>query len=468
MSFMIPIALYGWPILVVALFGMLPPRRAVLVAFIGGYLLLPMAGYTFTGLPAYTKVTATAYGVLLGVIAFDFARVMTFRFRLLDLPMAIWCLVPFASSVTNGLGAYDGLSAVFIQIMTWGVPYLMGRLYLNDLEGLRELAIAIFIGGLIYVPLCLIEIRLSPRLHIWVYGFHQHSWRQSSRFGGWRPTVFMQHGLAVAFWMVTSGLVGYWLWRSKAMLRLLNIPMAALVAVVLGVGILCRSAGAVVLLIAGIAMLEGLRRVRMKWIPVALALAPILYMGVRAPGIWDASHLLNAVQSIPMLDERTESFQYRLDAENILAEHAMRQPVFGWGAWGRNRPSNLGHEADAVATDGLWIIAFGQRGAVGLAALTAAMLLPILLIIRRLPAQAWWHPQGAPIAALCAVVILFMIDSLFNAMLSPVFVLVVGGLTGWLVTAPVRRGAEQRARTPRAPAPVSHAMSRGIRMGSRP
>ncbi len=41
--------------------------------------------------------------------------------------MAVWCACPIASSLTNGLGLYDGLSASFGRFVMWGLPYLLGR-----------------------------------------------------------------------------------------------------------------------------------------------------------------------------------------------------------------------------------------------------------------------------------------------------------------------------------------------------
>ena len=79
----------------------------------------------------------------------------------------------------NGIGVYDGASMVLTQMFTWGLPYLIGRIYFNDLESLRELAIGMFLGGLIYVPLCIIDMRMSPQLHVWVYGFRQHAFARN-------------------------------------------------------------------------------------------------------------------------------------------------------------------------------------------------------------------------------------------------------------------------------------------------
>ena len=90
----------------------------------------------------------------------------------------------------------------------------MGRAYFGDFKGLRELATVLFIGGLIYIPLCLYEIRMSPQLHNTIYGFYQHDFVQTMRAGGWRPTVFLQHGLAVGLFMSVTSLIGAWLWYS--------------------------------------------------------------------------------------------------------------------------------------------------------------------------------------------------------------------------------------------------------------
>ena len=67
--------------------------------------------------------------------------------------MILWCMRrPYITSMTNDLGYYDGISAVISHSVIWGVPYFLGRIYFYDWESFRELGIAIFIGGLIYVP----------------------------------------------------------------------------------------------------------------------------------------------------------------------------------------------------------------------------------------------------------------------------------------------------------------------------
>src|SRR5262249_25051681 len=83
-----------------------------------------------------------------------------------------------------------------------------------------------------------------------------------------------------------------------------------------------------------------------------------------------------------------------------------------------------------IAVDGLWMIALGRYGFVGLTALWAAMLLPPARFLWAYPARQWTHPALAPGAAATVVVVLFMIDCLFNALYNPVYVLMAGGVAG--------------------------------------
>jgi len=71
---------------------------------------------------------------------------------------------------------------------------------------------------------------------------------------------------------------------------------------------------------------------------------------------------------------------------------------------------------------------------VGLVALTASILLPAWMVIRRFPAKSWSGPGLAPLPVLATILLVFFYDSLANALINPIFVLVAGGL-GTLATA---------------------------------
>lgn len=162
-----------------------------------------------------------------------------------------WVLTPLPSAVTAGFGAYEGFAGVLNQIVSWGIPYVIGRLYFNDAEGMSELAFAIFIGGLVYAPLVMFEARMSPQLHTSVYGFHQHDFIQSKRGDSWRPTVFMQHGLAVAMFMGTAAVCGVWMWAAGKLKMIRGVPVWALAMGLFAVAAACRSTYSLMLMLMG-------------------------------------------------------------------------------------------------------------------------------------------------------------------------------------------------------------------------
>ncbi|HEV8607738.1 MAG TPA: hypothetical protein VGQ99_20550 [Tepidisphaeraceae bacterium] len=426
MAAMVPIALFGWIPLILILFALLPARRAVLTAFIVGWLFLPMSSFKIPGLPDYNKITATNLGVLVAALLFDSGRMMKFRPRWFDLPALVFCVSPFFSSLTNNLGAYDGISAIAFNLFLWGIPYFIGRVYFNDLTAMRELAIAIFAGAMLYVPLCLYEMRMSPQLHRQVYGFMQQTFRESKRWGGYRPAVFLQHGLAVGMFMCTAALAGWWMWRSGAVKRIKSIPMGLAAVGVLGTALLCKSTGAVVLLAAGLMVLYLAVKMRTAVPFLCLVLFTPIYIGARMSGLWSREQLMNLTGDVIGTD-RADSLGMRLRNEDQLTAKALQRPMFGWGRWGRNQIVDE-ETGKHTVTDGMWVILIGQAGMAGLVSFTLLLLLPVGMLWYGCPARFWGQPAIAPAAAMTLLLVIHMIDNLFNAMPNPIFMLAAGGL----------------------------------------
>src|SRR5262245_37506018 len=112
MTILADIVMMAWLPLVLMMFSQWPPRRALIAAFLVAWLFLPNNIYNLPLLPDYTKSSATCMGAILATFIFDTKRVLSFRPRWIDIPMAVFCLCPFLSSVTNGLGLWDGVSGV--------------------------------------------------------------------------------------------------------------------------------------------------------------------------------------------------------------------------------------------------------------------------------------------------------------------------------------------------------------------
>ncbi len=436
---MVKIAMYGWPLLSLFFFVALPPRRAVLMSIMGGWLILPQAAINIQGLPDYTRFTAALLGAFLGVVFFDLGRLFQIRWRWFDLFALLLCICPLPTSISNELGAfggvYDGASAIFQQCTIYGFPYVLGRLYFSDRDGIRDLAISFIIAALVFAPFCLLEMRLSPRFHYWVYGYHTSSLTTVKRLGGYRPRVFFRSGIETGMLMAAASLISFWLWRARSIKSVSVIPIAIVTAGVTSTFALCRALNGYGLYILGLVCTGGLKWFRLRVMVAALVLAPAGYIGLRVMTGWEAKRLTDLAYEIS--PDRAASLRSRIGHEVRLIEHAWKRPIFGWGGYSRNRPDFFGDDTAAgtmgneYVTDSLWIVVFGKLGLVGLVSLCGVFVLPPCLLTRRLPAGLWLTPEFAPAGALALVLGMFFVDCLFNAMLNPIYFVAAGALMGF-------------------------------------
>lgn len=429
MNFLVYIAIFGWPVVVFFLFTITTPRRAVIASMLSAWMFLPMAGFSLPGIPNIDKMSVTCTSVLVAVSIFDITAYTRLRGNWVDLSILAWILVGIPSGISGGFGIYEGISSAYSTLVSWGMPYLIGRLYFGNAEGLRELSIGLFIAALIYVPFVLLETRVSPQLHKWVYGFRQHSFGQTKRFGGYRPMVFMQHGLAVAQFMVTGTLAGFSLWWSGSYRRFFNIPTGPLVILLIVVTLICKSVFAIALMALGICALWLSQQLSTRWILIALVLSSPVYMLSRTIGGWNASKILSMASLAG--DEKEGSLQVRLDSEDVLWAWASRNTqslLIGSG-----RLSGLMHvdrkEVGRFIPDGLWLIALGKNGLIGLISMYGVLLLPVAVCLYRFGPQQLFSVAGAAVAAMLMVLILYALDNLLNAMINPFYLLAAGGLS---------------------------------------
>lgn len=440
------LALAGFGPLAFALFFLLPVRRAALASFVLGWLFLPQVRVEVPGvLPDVDRYVVLSVSTLvaMGVLApAHFARV---RPRLADLPAIVWCLCPIVTSLSNALGLYDGLSGALDRTLHWGLPYLIARVALGDAQGLRLLTMALFVGGLLYVPFCLYEVRMSPQLHKIFYGWHQHSFAQTYRLGGFRPTVFLQHGLAVGMWMSAATLAGVWLWRTGAA-RIHGVIMPWLVSVLFVTTVLCKSLGSLLLLAAGLGALWLTRRLGSALPILALTFIPPVYVVARVSDAWTGEDLVALIDEYAG-PERAQSVQFRLDNEVLLRDRALERPLLGWGGWGRNRVKDE-RGRDRTTIDGYWISVLGENGVLGLLAFGGMLLVPVWLVGLTGGAAPWRDPRAAPAGLLATFLALYTIDGLLNAMLNPFVALTAGALSGLYAES-------ARARPARPPRPAA-------------
>jgi hypothetical protein len=175
----------------------------------------------------------------------------------------------------------------------------------------------------------------------------------------------------------------------------------------------------------GLAVLTLIRHLNLRVGLVALVAIAPLYIIVRSSGLWDGSELVTLAKTVS--EDRAQSLEFRLTNEDQLAAKALMRPIFGWGGWNDWRVFDSWGR-DISISDGLWIIELGTHGLVGMISCFMAMLLPAALVALRTPRQQLGTAIWAPALSLSALVALYAIDCLLNAMICPIYMLAGGGL----------------------------------------
>lgn len=386
-----------------------------------GWLFLPHGTIDLPGLPGLNRATGLGIALLIGALFGRRPRSMR-GFCWIDAAAALLALSPFAASVTSGLGAYDGVSAVLVQALIWLAPYVAGRVVLSSPRGLLALLSAIALGAVIYAPLCILELLISPQLHRILYGFHQHSFVQTMRGSGFRPMVFLQHPLATALWMA-SGVIAL-LGLRRAITRQASRSMVTLAAVgVFVVAIACKSAGSTVLLIGGVGVFFAATTFGMIWPLLAMAAVLPAFATLRLMGVSIGDYVVQLASGIA--PGRALSLQARLDNEAKLLEKATQRLLFGHGSQFHLTDVFGGKQTTA---DSMWIITLGRQGLLGLLSLCGLLAGPATACYRaavRLR-KARLKREAAVLVATLIIVLLFAIDCVFNAMINPIFVMAAG------------------------------------------
>lgn len=457
------LALAVFPVVVVALYRRLPADRALIWSLLLGYLFLPEppAVFDLPLMPPFNKhnipvlaafmVAHSRYGKQESILpqsGVGKLLMLTFIFSPIITVVANHEPVFFGRIGLPGLGAKDAV-ALTLQQFLLVLPFLMARQHLQSGGALRDIAMALMIGGLVYSLLMLVEIRLSPQVNQWVYGYFQHSFVQTLRFGGYRPMVFLYHGIWVAFFTMSAVVSAYALWRYEEGGAKWKLFFAALYLT--AILVLAKSLGSLVfmvLLVPMVVLLSTRQQVRIAIVIASLALAyPIL----KGADLVPQEKLLAQAASID--PQRAGSLQFRFDNENILLDRAYIKPIFGWGSWGRNHILDPINGNIVTVTDGRWIIVIGVYGWVGFIAEFGLLLLPILLVGREVkfatPALVI-SPMIGPLSLLLAINAL---DMLPNATLTPLTWLLAGALTGYAENLRSRRlrGPEQAPSPRRKP-----------------
>ena len=447
------LVLLAWIPVCAVFFAVMQPVRALALAYLIGWLALPVARVQLAGFSDIDKILATNIGVFIGTALFVTRHFKGYRISVADLAVVLFAIGTGITSVVNGLGVYDGASSLSRQVFLYVVPFTLGRMMIKTTHDLREVCRMVVIAAAIYAVPTIWEWRMSPQFHEHIYGYFHSGWNMYYRWGFWRPVVFFPMALALGIFMAWTALLGVAMLRTEQSRPVLGMPWCFVVCMPM-LGLLASmSLGPWGLFLVGLGVFYLWRRTRSRlviWLPVLFSIS---WMGGRYTGLTDGSWLASAVTSISV--DRAASLQYRVDAETLLLERAKMRPVFGWGGWGRSRIRNE-EGRDLVATDGLWIIFVGAYGLFGLVAFFLWWCWPLFLGQRAGPAL-WQHPE---IVALLIAVGLQAVNLLFNGFLSPILTMLSGGLVTSLLQ--LSRGPVRVYQPADRPARVQTRVDRGV------
>lgn len=431
-------ALAAWPLMVLCLYAV--PRNRLAIARITAWMvILPVmflpSSLTIKigeGIPGLDKHRIAFLAIAIALALFHgrelWRHVRLFRFPIILLPVIFYAIVRTVqtngdtlvfgahahdygqeSVVVGGLTTHDIWSIATVWLLDIYLPFAVGQLVFRTERDLHDLFEVLSLCAIIYVPFCLVELRLSPQFHRWVYGYHPHEFIQSIRGGSYRPFVFMRHGLDLARFFLTCFCAAL----AVRKLHSTTTPVPAGWRTVISGAIvaLCKTFTAIVYCLFALVFS---RLLSARWIRVAVIATGVIVLSYPSMRMWNLFPAKKLVEIAARVDrERAESLQFRFENEDRLLERAMQRPVFGWGTFGRERVyTDWGK--DISVQDGSWIIYLGEFGYAGFCAFFVWFLVPL--------ARLAWNfrsltPRAQTLAGMLAVVVaLLTLDLLPNSL----------------------------------------------------
>lgn len=449
------LALLVWPLVVFVLFRALTPERALIWSILGAYMALPqLSEINFPGIPGFNKETIPNLAAFAACMFIVGRRPRVLPDSLIGkFIMVLFLISPAVTALNNmepvrfgvdtfgtlriydptnlqlthlpGLRMYDSASALVNQILTM-LPFFLAHSFLNSSRGVHEILVALVIAGLIYALPMLFEVRFSPQLHTWIYGFFQHDFAQAMRGGGFRPLVFMPHGIWVAFFafmctVATVALMKLAPPSRKGYMIALSLFMFVLV-------LLCKTYGAIALTLVFAPIVVFLRPRHHLAIAALICAIVLVYPMLRGTGAVPTGAIVAQLEAIN--PDRAESLAFRFNNEDLILAHVQQKQLFGWGGWGRFMPHDPETGLSTIVVDGTWIITIGHFGWLGYLAQFGLLTLPLLTL--------WWHarkPHAPPVplsvSAVALILAANLLDMMPNDTLIPFTWLMAGAILGY-------------------------------------
>ncbi len=455
------LALLAWfPLSIAAFYVMRPSKAAVLIAF-GAVMFLPELAYLkLPRLPNLDKHTIPYLCILLGCLIRSPRRVLRAPpdawFSVLMVVLVISAVgmvvtnrdaLIYGSWITRvipGLTLKDGLATAATDVAQIGIPFFVGSIVFRTSRDARGLLHVLAIAAVLYAGFILVELRMSPQFHRWIYGYSPIAdFSQTRRWGGYRPNVFMAHGIALSLFVLLSLLAAIIVARTRR--PILGVSGAIVAAMTLVLLVLCKSTAALTYALVLIPVLWWARAHTQIRIAVLAAGLVSVYPLLRASDTFPTKALVSVANHINA--DRAASLQFRFHNEDLVLEKARERVVFGWGTYGRNAIYDPLTAKQMSVTDGYWIIRLGRQGVVGLLCTFAILLIPVFMAARKLRRVPNREDQLL-LAGLCVILMTAVTDLIPNGLFSNYPYFIAGAVAGLARCLPMRMTSHPAGVTP--------------------
>src|SRR4029079_14627096 len=263
------------------LFRFFAPPTAVAITCLAGWVVLPVGNFPTgpsdasvpywiigTALPSdmlLTKMWWPPVAALAGALLFDRKSFAECRPRWIDVPIGLWCLWPMGQAYfIERPDPQAWISSLYLAA-SWGVPWLLGRIYFSGSDGGKHLLGALVAGVVVIVPIDLVERILARSFYDWIYERHPLRFDVAQRYIGFRPLAFFENGNQYGIWIAATALAAISLWQSTP-----NSPirgwLGAVAALALAIALISQSAGAILILAAALVFFLLIGRSLTRWL----------------------------------------------------------------------------------------------------------------------------------------------------------------------------------------------------------
>lgn len=434
------LVLFGYLPFGIALFTVLRPALAATLVMMLSFMFLPeQTQLDLPGLPGLGKHEVAALACFLGVLLRARRRLWAAKpLRGPDLLIIVMFIGDLATAATNkeglvrgvvqlpALTTWEGMSMMMADAMTYLLPFLVARALFTSARDLKTLLLVLAVAGAAYTPLLFIELMMSPQMHNWIYGFAQHDFIQTMRGDGYRPMVFMGHGLVVGLFMSWATIAAVTLYKARRAILGMPAPIVALYD--FGFLAWCKSLGATIYAMSCAPLLVFFKPRAIARICFLLALVVITYPVLRATEVFPQAQMVSLAQSVAG-PARAQSLEYRFEMERLLTDHSAAKPWFGWGRFKRNMVFDEYTGRAVSVSDGHWIVTYSIKGAVGFLATFLLLTLPLFVLRKRLK-RIDAPEERTMLAGLGLIVAVSVVDLLPNGLQNVFTIFMCGALWG--------------------------------------